>query len=318
VTERSALMAPVIRAERWPAVTAVIATRDRPVLLQRAVDGVISQDYPGSVECVVVFDQSFPREITIEPETPDRQVRIVTNNRTPGLAGARNSGIRTASGELVAFCDDDDEWLPVKLRRQVEIRQRYPDASAVSTGIRIITEDGDYLRVPPERTAFRDFLTSRVSAIHPSTLLFAKSDLIGPVGLVDENLPSSYGEDYELLLRASRAGPVVGVREPLVNVYWNRPSFFTGRWEGIAGGLTYVLDVVPEFAEVPRGRARIEGQIAFAHAAAGHRQLSMRWAGRALSHDPRQLRAWAALAVSARLVNAERLVRVVQGRGKGL
>ncbi len=51
------------------------------------------------------------------PGRPPRSVQVITNTRTPGLAGARNSGIMAPSGELVAFCDDDDEWLQGKVRR---------------------------------------------------------------------------------------------------------------------------------------------------------------------------------------------------------
>src|SRR5208282_732320 len=83
-------------AAAWPPVAAVIATRDRPELLERAIGGVLSQSYPGEIECLVVFDQSAPRQVG-GAETADRRLRVLSNTRTPGLAGARNTGI-TASG----------------------------------------------------------------------------------------------------------------------------------------------------------------------------------------------------------------------------
>jgi glycosyltransferase involved in cell wall biosynthesis len=305
-------------------VTAVIATRDRPALVHRAVQGVVGQDYPGHIECVVVFDRSEPSDVATGELSPNRSVRSIRNVRTPGLAGSRNSGILSARGDFVAFCDDDDEWLSTKIRQQIELVTVEPRLSAVATGIRIRSAGGAHDRLAPARVGFGDFLDSRVTGIHPSALMLRRNDLIGAggspgrIGLVDEELPASYGEDYELLLRAARVAAVGTVQDVLVNVDWNRPSFFAEQWNSIADGLAYILAIVPEFAHRPRGLARIEGQVAFAHAAAGRRADAARWSLRALRHDPRQLRAYGALAVSAGVVNASALLTWVQARGRGL
>lgn len=301
-----------------PSVSVVIATRDRPELLRRALAAALAQEHPGPLEAVVVFDRSEPEDVTPADLGPDRTVRVITNGRTPGLAGARNSGIHAATGELIAFCDDDDVWRPGKLAAQLALWSRHPDAIALATGITIVTDDDRVERIGPGRTSFTDLLRSRVPEIHPSSLLLRRDDLLGRVGLVDEELPASYGEDYELLLRASRHGDVRSVDQPLVDIHWNRPSFFDRRWENIAAGLTYILDGTPEFADEPRGSARIEGQVAFAHAARRRRREALRWAGRCLRHDPRQLRGYGAIAVALGLADPERLVRRVQRSGRGL
>ena len=76
-----------------PSVSVVVPTRDRPELLRAAVRAILAQDYPGPIEAVVVFDQSASDESLTELATgPDRAVRVIHNARTPGLAGARNSG----------------------------------------------------------------------------------------------------------------------------------------------------------------------------------------------------------------------------------
>jgi len=87
----------------WPLVTAVIPTKDRPQLLIRAVQSVIDQDYPGDIECLVVFDGTEQ----VQPEVrlrEGRTVRTLNNDRTPGLAGNRNTGYLAAAGELVGSC----------------------------------------------------------------------------------------------------------------------------------------------------------------------------------------------------------------------
>src|SRR5690606_10467726 len=92
---------------RTPKVSVIIATHQRPELLRRAVDAVLEQRYDGPIECVVVFDQT-PVDDSLVRDDVERTVAVVPNTRTPGLAGARNSGILAATGELIAFCDDDD------------------------------------------------------------------------------------------------------------------------------------------------------------------------------------------------------------------
>ncbi|WP_253864323.1 glycosyltransferase family 2 protein [Prauserella halophila] len=302
-----------------PSVSVVIPTRDRPELVTRAARAVLAQEYAGDIECIVVFDQTEPHPLPLDNGShPGRRIVLRRNERTSGLAGARNTGILTATGEIVGHCDDDDEWLPGKLARQLERWHAEPAAPAVATGLVIRNDTGEHRRLAPERATFADFLASRIMEIHSSSLLVHRADLLGRIGLVDEGLPASYGEDHEWLLRATRHGDVVSVPEPCVRINWNRPSFYMGKWQAMVDGLTYMLDRVPEFADNPRGLARMEGQIAFACAAMGRRRAAVRWALRTLRHDPRQVRGLGALAVAARVVKADRLVRLVQSRGRGL
>jgi glycosyltransferase involved in cell wall biosynthesis len=301
-----------------PHVSVVIATRGRPELLRKAASAALTQEYDGTVEVLVVFDQVAIDELADVPVPANRALRTLSNSRTPGLAGGRNTGILAAAGDLVAFCDDDDEWLPGKLAAQVRLWDAVPEAALVATGIRIESAGGSHVRLPPARATFADFLDSRITEIHPSTFLLRRADLLGGIGLVDEALPASYGEDYDLLLRVARLGPVVSVVEPLVVINWKRTSFFSGRYEGIAAGLSYLLRKFPEFAGTPRGTARIAGQVAFAHAALGHTAEARAWAFDAIKNDRRQLRAYAALAISARLAPPALLVDAVNRRGRGL
>ena len=90
---------------------------ERPLLMRRALASIMDQAYPAELEVVLVFDRSEP-DFSLESEQPGRRVRVIRNTRTPGLAGARNSGVLALTTDLVAFCDDDDVWLPGKLWRR--------------------------------------------------------------------------------------------------------------------------------------------------------------------------------------------------------
>lgn len=300
-----------------PMISVVIATCGRPELLRRALRSIQAQDYVGVIEAIIVFDRIKPDALADLPRR-GMILRTVANTRTPGLAGARNTGIMAARGDYVAFCDDDDEWQPAKLSRQMELWAAHPEAVALATGITIRTPSASHDRIPPRAVHRKDFLESRMTAIHPSSLVYRRAELMGATGLVDEDLPASYGEDYDLLLRATRSGPVVSVLEPLVTIHWDRTSFFSGRWDNMAAGLTYLLAKFPELKTSPRGAARIAGEISFAHAAAGHPRNALAWAARALSKDVTQLRAYAAVLVGLRLVPADVLLSAVQRRGRGL
>jgi len=299
-----------------PLVTVVIATRDRPRLLRRAVQSVLAQDLPGSLEIVLVYDGGTPDPLD-DVDAGRHRIRAIANARTPGLAGARNTGIAAAGAPLVAFCDDDDEWRPEKLSRQLPL---LADGRAViaATGIEIRSSGGSHTRVPPARVAFDDLLRSRITELHPSSFVLRAADLRGRLGLVDEELPASYGEDYDLLLRAAKLGDIVAVPEPLTVVHWDRTSFFAERWQGIAAGLGYLLGKHPEFARTGVGQARVEGQIAFAHGALGARAAARAWAARAIRHDPRQPRAYLALLVGLRMLSGPRVVQTLNAYGRGL
>lgn len=301
-----------------PPVSVVIATRDRPEMLREAIAAIYSQDYLGRVEVLVVFDQSEP-DLSLEHGGQDRSTSVMSNTRRVGLAGARNSGIERASGELVAFCDDDDYWLPDKLRRQVELANAHPEAGMFTCGITVEYDGEAHPRVLDQSAvSFEELLRDRHTELHPSTFMFRTQVLVSEIGLVDEQVPGGFGEDYDLLLRAARLHPIMNLREPGVVVRWGGQSFFFQRWETMAQGLTWILEHFPEFESSPRGSARLRGQVAFAHAAQGRRAEARSWAGQALRRSWREPRAYLALAVAARLTSPARVMQTLHRYGRGI
>lgn len=301
-----------------PSVSVVLPTRERPELLRRAIESIVGQDYPGPIECLVVFDQC-PVDRSIERSAPGRTVRAMANERSAGLAGTRNTGILAATGALVAFCDDDDEWMPAKLARQADALAAHPDAAVVVTGVRIAYRGRLVDRIPrATRLPHAAFLRGRVAEAHPSSIVVDRNALITEIGLVDERIPGSYGEDYEWLLRAARHSPLAVVPEPLILVRWNRQSWFSDRWETITEALAYLLEKHPEFASDPAGLAYMYGRTAFAHAAAGNGKAARSWAKRALALRRFEARPYLAILVSTGLVPAARLVDVAHRFGRGI
>lgn len=300
-----------------PAVSVVIPTHNRPDLMRRAVQSVLSQQYDGDVEILVVFDACEVRGPSVDVGAR-RSIRLLQNQRSRGLAGARNTGVLNAEHRYVAFLDDDDYWFPGKLSAQMA--RFNVTEPPILVGSAIVMDDGQrqFERLTPSDVVTHDdLLRDRLPGLHSSTFVLNREALI-ELGMVDEELPGSYGEDYDLLLRVSRRSAVSVVNVPLVSVTWATGSHFFGRWEAYAKGLEYLLVQHPDFNEDRRAVGRLRAQIAFARASAGQRQVARAWAKKAIVSDVSQVKAWLAIAISLGLLRPQWITAAAQRRGRGI
>jgi glycosyltransferase involved in cell wall biosynthesis len=299
----------------WPSVGVVLPTHNRPQELRAAVSSVLGQDYPGDVQAVVVYDRSEP-DLSLADGS---RVRVLANARTPGLAGARNTGVTALDTDLVAFCDDDDVWLAGKLRAQVAALQADPDSEFASCGIVVDFDGRPSVRLAGgDRVHYDDLARSRMVMVHSSTYLARRATLIDGIGLVDETIPAGQGEDWDLALRAARRRPIVYVDEPLVRVTWGATSYFVQHWETKISGLLWMLDHHPDIDATRDGAARVYAQLGFFYGCLGRRRESWRWTGRAVRRNWRERRVPFAAAVAAGLVSGDTVLRYLGARGHGI
>jgi GT2 family glycosyltransferase len=118
-------------AAATPQVTVVLPTHNRPQLLKDAMASLVAQTHR-SWEAIVVDDGSTPKATL---ETADPRFRIVRHSVSLGGAAAKNTGLRHARGDVVAFLDDDDLYAPEYLARAVEALQLRPDLDVVFMGV---------------------------------------------------------------------------------------------------------------------------------------------------------------------------------------
>lgn len=298
-----------------PLISVVIATRNRPEMLRAAIDAVGEQTYAGPIETLVVFDQTEP-DPTIARDDPRRRVVVLANtDRTPGLAGARNTGILAATGEFVAFCDDDDLWLPTKLDAQI---RHIGDALTSVTGI-VVDFDGTRTERIPDAAGFTldNLVRDRIMEAHPSTVMVRRDALLGPIGLVDEELPKSYAEDFDFIIRALQAGGVSVVAEPLVIVRWGN-SMFSRDWATIVAAVDYLIGKHAVIRADRRALARLYGRRGFANAALGHRAEAFRDVWRTAVHWPLEKRILVTVPVASGLISAPRMLEIAHRRGRGI
>lgn len=186
-----------------PTVTVVIPTFNRRALLARAIQSVVQQTFT-DFELIVVDDGSSDRVGEVLAEWPTADARLIVHPTHQGAAAARNTGIRAARGELIAFLDDDDQWLPSKLAQQIACFRSAPTGTgAVYCGYVLVSDrsgrtDRAYVpRNPP--AGYVDFLTSTLFGSSIPLLARFCFDTVGPF---DEALPGTH--DRDMWLRIAR------------------------------------------------------------------------------------------------------------------
>lgn len=302
-----------------PSVGVVIATQDRIELLKRAINSVLNQDYDGQITVYVIYD-NYPISPELELTEVKRAVRIFSNTRQPGLAGARNTGILSCTTDLIAFCDDDDAWKPQKLILQVA-RMRAEGSQGCVSGIEIEYGEKRITRIPNVSTIDTKSITrDRLTGAHPSSYLFKSSFLTKTVGMVSEEIPYGYGEDYDLLIRAAARGKISILPEAAVNVLWHPGgSYFSRRWEAMEAGISFLIDKHPQLTESNQTASWLHGQRAFALASLKDRKREgLRAARKSIRLNPRQPRGYLAFAVAIGLLRSQWVVDRLNERGKGI
>ena len=200
------------------AVSAIIPTYNREDLVPRAIRSALAALSPGD-EVVVVDDGSTDRTAAVV-ETFGSSVRLL---RLPhaGAGAARNAGLATARGPLVAFLDSDDEWFPDKVSLQRAFLERRPDIlySCSDFGVRL--EDG---------TEHRRFLPQWLSTPRPLSEVFGsgvpyssvaplpsgREDFAVYVGsMYLEEMRNNFVSAFTLMVRKAEAGDALQFADDL-------------------------------------------------------------------------------------------------------
>ncbi len=126
-----------------PLLSVVIPTWNRARLVCEAVESALSQRL-GQVEVIVVDDGSTDGTADVLTRNFGSRISLLRLPSRRGVSAARNAGVRLATGELLAFLDSDDLWLPGKLDAEVRVLERFPEAAAlVSDSLRFVGEQAD-------------------------------------------------------------------------------------------------------------------------------------------------------------------------------
>ena len=198
----------------------IVCTRDRPQWLARAVRSVLAQE-ADDLEVLIVDDASVsPPELPADPRGRIRLLRL-DSHRGPGAA--RAAGLRAAEGELIAYCDDDDEWHPGHLRILVEYLRQHPEVD-------LVYGDSEWRQVGVAPTVAYSF-DYDLPALTGENYIFA-SDVLHRAaaarvaGGFDETLPAY--EDWDLWLRMSQSGTFRHVPAVVGTHHWHEDAVSAG------------------------------------------------------------------------------------------
>lgn len=237
-----------------PLVSAIVPTYGRSEHLPGAVESVCEQTYT-DIELLVVDDGSpTPVTETLTDVPFDRlsAVTFIRHNENRGANAARNSGIRAASGEYLAFLDDDDRWEETKVQRQVEAFETAgPEVGVVYTGKRMESPVGtNEIRPTAEGNVVKDLLTGETFGQFSSVMV--RSDVIEDAGLPDERFPA--WQDREWFFRLAQHCHF----KPVPEVLTHRQ---VGLWDSISMNFEQKRDVAyPLFVEKHYPLAREYGR----------------------------------------------------------
>lgn len=193
-----------------PNVSVIIPTYNREVLIIETIHSVLCQTYK-DFEIIVVDDGSIDNTQKVIKDIGDSRVKYIFENHRGVPAATRNTGIRNAQGQYIAFVDSDDLWLPDKLERQLFVMEKFSDialvyAQAVSWSEGVISREP----LPKPSLAksgfiFRDlFLRNFI----PSLTVMVRKKIFDTVGYFDEDPDLIAAEDYDLWLRTARIARV--------------------------------------------------------------------------------------------------------------
>jgi glycosyltransferase involved in cell wall biosynthesis len=220
-----------------PLVSVIIPTLNRPTLLMRALASVFCQTWR-ELEVVVVVDGPDPDTVAILQTIDDPRLRVVVNTQSLTAAGARNVGMDRAKGKWIAFLDDDDEWLPEKLAKQLAyVADRGP--ALITCLSRVVTPTESFVRpqvIYDNVLPIDEYLFDRRSPFAGHGFIQTSSYLLLRKLCRDLRFRTDTPhDDWDFLLRLSkqRAVRVETVPEILVNLYVEdaRPSLSkSGTW----------------------------------------------------------------------------------------
>lgn len=243
-----------------PKVSIVIPTHNRPDLVGRAIRSVLAQTL-SDIEIIVVDDGTALRAEREVQKVNDPRIRYIAHEKSLGAPAARNRGVHESSAACIAFLDDDDEWLPWKLERQLAGLSVNSEAVASYTSVAMFDEEG--IKTDERRSGLTGVVpvfeaTLRHPFIWTSALMVRREAFIACGGF-DESFPKN--QEWDLVLRLSERAPFFAIDDVGVHLHVLGEAAHLGGKKNIANiirGHEMLLDKHRQaYACYPRAKGRV-------------------------------------------------------------
>lgn len=202
-----------------PRVSVILPAYNREALVARAIDSVLAQTFQ-DFELIIVDDASKDgTRAVLERYRDHPKVRLILSDVNRGGSGARNLGIEAATGELIAFQDSDDVWLPHKLAAQVAALDANPKAGLCYCASLFSEGPRSYYIPEPvferlEGDMAREILRRNTTS---TQVLVLRRDVLDRAGPFDESLKRF--QDWDLMIRVAQETEFVFLPEPMAIIF---------------------------------------------------------------------------------------------------
>lgn len=216
--------------KQMPLVSCIIPSYKRNDMITRAIDSVLAQTYR-NIEVLIVDDNEKNSEYSLRLKDiidsyNKPNVRLLTQPCHINGAAARNFGVKHSSGEYIAFLDDDDEWLPEKIEKQIKYIKMHPEVKGVST-LYSLYSNGKQIASPKEYNTENLQLKVFLREVDITTVtFFCEKEALFNMGCFDEQLLRH--QDLQLFVAFLDSYKIGLVPEVLVKIHCdstlNRPN----------------------------------------------------------------------------------------------
>ena len=190
-----------------PLVSVIIPTHNRASMLPRAIRSVQRQTYP-HLEILVIDDASIDNTADVVAGFDDPRIRYMRHEANRGGSASRNTGIRAATGDYIAFLDDDDEWEPEKTEEQKRVLQDFDAVTCTSFPV-----PADMISLSQTKTVELEDLLRGKFTYGGTGVLMARANVLKQT-MFDESLPRC--QDWDLFIRIAMKHKIAYLNKPLL------------------------------------------------------------------------------------------------------
>ena len=183
-----------------PLISVIIPTHNRPDFLKKTIQSILNQTY-SHLEIIVISNGLSKLNQAAAKSFGDSRISYGEQENSGGPSSPRNHGIRLAKGDYIAFCDDDDLWMPDKLVKQVDVFSKNPEVNLCYTNMIRFDEQAEW--ISPQDNGKADFDSLLYVNTIPVSSIIVKRSSLDKYGAFTESSIVGFSEDYDFVIRHS-------------------------------------------------------------------------------------------------------------------
>jgi glycosyltransferase involved in cell wall biosynthesis len=197
-----------------PLISVIVTTYNRKNELKQAVKSILAQTFD-NFEIIIVDNYSDYNIHKLINSFKDLRIVLIQNHNNGNYVISRNLGIKKAKGSFIAFCDDDDYWLPHKLESQLKLFDNKKDVGLVYSKCYMLKNNKIY-RTAPNMKLYNGYVFHKMIVIPSVPILTAlvRREVFNKIGLFNKDRAVICQEDNEFWIRLSKYFKVKSSEEP--------------------------------------------------------------------------------------------------------